>query len=378
MGLIVTSSRAVRPRVVHVTTAHRADDVRIFEREGRSLARCGRYEVVLAAAGTIPAQSGVTLLPLVPAPSSRAGRFTSGPRKAFGLSRAMTADLWHFHDPELLPVALYLARSGAAVIWDAHEDYVAQFTENGGKSWVPGPVRGLVRRGMQAMLAAIDRHATAVVAATPTIADRYTNIRTVVVGNEARLEDFLACEPDFASHRLLFTGSVGPGHLFGEVVAAVERLPSAQLVVAGRPPQPSIWSAAAARLGSRLEHVGWLDRQGLSREMSRSALGLATYADTDAYAVAAPTKLFEFCAGGLPVLASPTVSNRRYVEEGGGGFLADGFSVDAIARTVESALSDREAWELASARGREWAEREGSWEPSEKRLLDLYQEILGV
>lgn len=57
------SRRDVRPRVIHVTTAHRADDMRIFERECRSLASTGRYDVFLAAAGRIPDDVGVTLNP---------------------------------------------------------------------------------------------------------------------------------------------------------------------------------------------------------------------------------------------------------------------------------------------------------------------------
>src|SRR5664280_1300427 len=120
VGLPAMANEVRRPRVVHVTTAHAADDVRIFERECRSLAASGRYDVYLAAAGKIPADAGVTLVPLMPAPTSRARRFSSGPRKGLALSRTVAAELWHFHDPELLPVALKLARSGRHVVWDAH------------------------------------------------------------------------------------------------------------------------------------------------------------------------------------------------------------------------------------------------------------------
>jgi glycosyltransferase involved in cell wall biosynthesis len=255
---------------------------------------------------------------------------------------------------------------------------LSQFTANEDKSWVPGPIRGVVRRGLASMLQAIDGQAAGIVAATPTIAARYTNPRTVVVGNEARLQDFDSCAPEFASRRLLFTGDVGPGHLFDDVVMAVEGVSDARLAVAGRDPSPSAWADAQARLGNRLGHLGWLDRAGLCRAMGDSAVGLATYADTDSYAVAAPTKLFEFCAAGLPVVASPNLSNVRMIGEGGGGFLADGFTADAIARAVESALSDPVAWHAASARGRQWATRVGSWEHSERRLLDLYELILGM
>lgn len=378
MGLPVPENHHVRPRVIHVTTAHRADDVRIFERECRSLTISGRYDVYLAAAGSIPAGSGVTFVPLKPAPANRIGRFSSGPRKALGLSRTLSVDLWHFHDPELLPVALKLARSGVPVIWDAHEDYVAQFTEDGGKSWVPGPVRGVVRLGMKAMLEAVDRHAAGVVAATPTIASRYANPRTVLIGNEARLEDFTGCTPDFASRRVLFTGYVGPGHLFEVIVGAIAAIPDVTLAVAGREPEAKLWAEAESRLGDRITHLGWLDRAGLTAAINQASLGLSTYADIPTNSENSPNKLFEFCAAGLPVVASPNASNAHFIREGRGGFLADGFTADAIAQTIESALADRPDWQLASTRGREWATRVGSWEPSERRLLELYQQILGV
>ncbi len=368
----------LRPIVVHITTAHRANDVRIFERECRSLADCGRYEVYLAAAGQIPGGSGVSLIPLTPVPTSRRSRFVNGPRKALGLARAMSADLWHFHDPELLPVALFLAKRGIPVIWDAHEDYVSQFTADDDKSWVPGPARGIVRRGMKTMLDSVDRHAAGIVAATETIASRYANPRTVVVGNEARLEDFSGCTPDFNAGIILFTGNVGPGHLFGEVVDAVAATRKVSLVVAGREPDAGLWTEAQTRLGDRITHLGWLDRAGLSAAINHASLGLSTYADIPTNTGNSPNKIFEFCAAGLPVIASPNASNVRFIEEGGGGFLADGFSANAISRAIDEALSDRPSWESASARGREWATRVGAWDSSERRLLDLYQEVLGV
>lgn len=370
------SSSGGRPRVLHVTTSHKADDPRIFDRECRSLAE--RYDVYIAGSGSIPAGSGVTLLPMLPSPPSRGGRFTSGPRRALGLARAMAVDLWHFHDPEVLPVALKLARAGEVVIWDAHEDYVAQFAENGGKSWVPAPARGLVKSGMQAMLAAVDRHAAGVVAATPSIANRYSNPRTVVVGNEARLEIFNKCTPDFVARRVLFTGQVGRGHLFDAIVDAVSMLPGVSLAVAGRQPDPALWTVAEARLGSRLSHLGWLDRAGVADAMSRSSLGFSTYSDIPTNSENAPNKIFEFLAAGLPVIASPNTSNLRYIQESGGGFLTDDFTSRGISRAISGALSDRAAWEGASASGRQWAVHYGSWEKSETQLLSLYDEVFGV
>lgn len=141
-----------RPRVVHLSTDHRADDVRVFERECRSLAGTGKYDVYVAASGQMPSNSGVSLIPLTGVSENRAERFALGPPKAWALARLLDVDLWHFHALALLPIAVGLARRGHKVIWDAHEDFSEQFTESGAKSWVPGPLRGAVRAGTNSML----------------------------------------------------------------------------------------------------------------------------------------------------------------------------------------------------------------------------------
>lgn len=378
MGLTPAENRAARPRVVHITTAHRADDVRIFERECRSLAASGRYDVYLAAAGSIPASSGVTCIPLAPSPVTRLGRFSSGPRRALGLSRTLSADIWHFHDPELLPIALKLARSGARVIWDAHEDYVAQFTEDGGKGWVPRPVRGVVLEGMKAMLNAVDRHAAGVVAATPTIAARYSNPRTVVVGNEARLEDFWACAPRPDNSQVLFTGSPSMGHLFGEIIDAVDTFPHLTLAVGGRLPPPELQAAAERRLGTRYRHLGWLDRAGLAEAISDSVLGFVTYADVPAYGdlEGSPTKLYEFAAGRLPVVATPNGAAGHLVAQFRLGEVAGGFTSQDLSRAMERLITNQAAWATRSHDARLWVSRAGGWEASEARLLRLYSELM--
>lgn len=365
-----------RPRVVHVATSHEADDVRVFDKECRSLAGSGRYDVLLAAAGRIPAGSGVGLVPLRDIPSGRVRRFTAGPRKAVALTGSLDVDLWHFHDPELLPVALGLALSGAPVIWDAHEDYQAQMEEEGGKAWIPGPARGVVRRGTNALLRAVDRHAAGIVAATPTIAERYRNPRTVVVGNEARMDTFANCSPSFGARRVLFTGAASSYNLFPEIVAAVASFDDVTLVVAGREPDPELWRAAKATLGSRLVYVGWLDRAALAQQMSDSSVGLTTYRDLPTKNVSSPVKFFEFCAAGLPIVTTPTHSCKRMIEDGAGGFVAPAFTADAITQALTEALSDEERWTRASADGRRWAVKEGSWSRSEAQLLALYDEIL--
>lgn len=366
---------AVQPRVVHLTTAHLADDVRIFDRECRSLAMCGLYEVTLAGPGQIPSGTSVRHVQLPMPQQSRFARFSSGPRAAQRFVSRNQFDLWHFHDPELILVALSVVRSGGKVIWDAHEDYVEQFTSDGAKNWVPRWARRPARWFTAALLRAIDRKAHGVVAATASVASRYQNPRTTVVGNETRLELFSGCVPSYSSRRLLFTGSPTDLHLFSHVINAVAEIPDVVLHVAGRMPTQSVWDWATELLGERLTHLGWLNRAELAAAMNGATLGLLTYADTGPYAHGSPTKGFEFAAAGLPAVATPNEMNKKAIGSSGAGFLSATFDSDGLRDAILLALDSPDRWHHASRAARNWSSTEGSWVHSEARLLNLYEQI---
>lgn len=367
-----------RARVLHLTTAHQADDVRIFERECRSLAESGLYDVYLASPGAMPTGTSVVQIPLSAIPPNRLRRFLTSPIRAFSLCRTTQFDIWHLHDPELLPVALWLAWSGKRVIWDAHEDYLEQFTGDGAKAWVPSPLRRIVREGTSMLISAVDKRVSGVAAATHVIASRYNNPATVIVGNEVRADAFENCHPSFESRTLLFTGNPTPAHLFPEVVQAIVDLPDVSLAVAGRPPEPELWAKAEAALGSRLSHLGWLNRQQLAQAMDSAALGLLTYANTAPYSSGSPTKGYEFAAAGLPVVASPNMMNQELIARNRAGLIASGFDAANLREAISDALSDADRWRSASDAGRMWARSEGSWSASEARLLSLYGELLNT
>lgn len=362
-------------RIYHVTTAHRADDVRIYERECRSLAAVPGYQVALAAPGQIPGGTPIRQRVIPDPPSGRAERFLLSPLRAARALHGVDADVFHFHDPELLPVALLLAKRGRKVIWDAHEDYLAEVDATGPKDWIPTGARGFVQAGTRRVLHAVDTHAAGIVAATVDIAAGYRNPRTVVVGNQARVADFAACRPTFASRQLLYTGHVGDQHCFRELVEGVAAVPDTTLVVAGRSRDEAVWAQAQAVLGPRLRPAGWVDRAGLRELISASALGVVSYADIRTNDHNSPNKLFEFAAAGLPVVATPNAGNAKAVATSGGGVVADDFTAAGFKEAIAAALADESRWTDMSAAARHWADEFGSWERAQQSLLDLYAAI---
>ena len=112
------------PKVVHISTVHSPHDPRIYHKQCRTLAKAG-FDVTLV----IPRdnidfqpQDGVKVI-FLPKPANRRERLGKTRRLAYREARALNADIYHFHDPELIPVGRKLKRENNIVIYDIHEDY---------------------------------------------------------------------------------------------------------------------------------------------------------------------------------------------------------------------------------------------------------------
>ncbi|MBV9096809.1 MAG: glycosyltransferase family 4 protein [Frankiaceae bacterium] len=78
----------------------------------------------------------------------------------------------------------------------------------------------------------------------------------------------------------------------------------------------------------------------------------------------------EAAACGLPVVAGRSGGAPDAVRDGDTGVVVDGSSVDAVAGAVSGLLSDPGRAAAMGARGREWVEREWSWNRSVRSLRD--------
>lgn len=364
--------------ICHVTTAHRVNDVRIVEKECRALAGIDGYRVTIVGEGVPPSDVSMRHFAIGAAPSNRLVRLGTASPRALWAIRNIHADVWHFHDPELLPVAIWLARRGRRVIWDAHEDYLDQIDSAAGKEWIPPRLRGSVRKLFGATLRSIDRRAVAIVAATGHIAASYENRRTVVVGNEARDGEFAECRPTFQSKNLLFTGTANEMTCFPALVEAVRGLPGFTLTTAGSPLSREMASLARSALGDRLLELGYLDRNGLKAAIDRSLIGFVTYADRPTYATNCPNKLFEFAAAGLPSVGTPNPSFTARVAEGEFGVVARDFTAAGLRDAIVLAAADADSWEMMSNNGRIWSGKAGSWNLSSETLKGVYADVLLV
>src|SRR4051812_42862088 len=105
-------------KVCMLSSVHSADDIRIVEKEARSLSRAG-HAVTVVARPPGPRDAGDIDFKLIDLPAiSRWKRPWIIGRAAAALAQSTEADVVQFHDPELIPFALRLKSQGCKVIYD--------------------------------------------------------------------------------------------------------------------------------------------------------------------------------------------------------------------------------------------------------------------
>ena len=106
---------------------------------------------------------------------------------------AERANIYHFHDSELILVGLLLGLRGKRVIYDVHDDLPRQVLS---KRYLPPQLRGLVSGATEKVEDFAAPRFSALVAATLHIAERFRslNCRTVAVQNFSLLDELVAGE----------------------------------------------------------------------------------------------------------------------------------------------------------------------------------------
>lgn len=133
-------------KVCMLSSVHSADDIRIVEKEARSLLRAG-HAVTVVARPPSPRDPGDIQFKLIDLPSvPRWKRPWVIGRAAVALAQSAKADVVQFHDPELIPFALMLKRQGCKVIYDVHEDVPADIYS---KNWIPSALQSITARGAE-------------------------------------------------------------------------------------------------------------------------------------------------------------------------------------------------------------------------------------
>ena len=368
-------------KVCVLTSVHQPFDVRIFHKECKSLARAG-YDVTLVTACERDQIVDGVRLRAVPKAKSRIARLMQTDWRAYREALKQRANIYHFHDPELIPFGLLLRMRGKKVIYDVHEDLPRCMPY---KPYLPKWVGTLAARIVELAENAACRFFSGLVAATPTIAARFCrrNEHTVVVHNYPLMRE-LAAKPhrpwEAREMRVAYAGSsvsIQRGAL--EMVQAMGLLPAdleAWLSLAGPFSPESLRERLAAAPGwKRVQACGVLNRTGVTDLLGRARAGLVLQRPEPNAMAGKPIKMFEYMAAGIPVVSANFPLWRQIVDGAQCGLCVDPLNPREISEAIRYLLTHSQEAEAMGQRGRRAVEERLNWDREEAKLLDLYAEL---
>jgi len=371
-----TPDSAKRPmplRIVHLTSVHSALDHRIFKKECRSLAKAG-FDVTVVGPHPQDAVEELVQIKSVKRHRSKLARMTRTVWSVLREAEKQDADIYHFHDPELIPVGLILRNRGKNVIYDAHEDFPRDILI---KAYLPGWSRRLLSQLASWGEDFACKRFSGIVSVTPGIAERIqqVNPRTITVCNYPYPEELLGEDaPAWKSRKpaVAYVGTITPERGIVEMVRAMGYLSNslaATLEIAGDKIPEEVKTSPG---WSRVRFHGALDQPSAYHMLRNSQVGLVCIHPLPTFLECMPVKMFEYMGAGLPVIASDFPLWRKMLDGLDCAIYVDPLDPKGIAQAIEYLLRNPVKAEEMGRCGQEAVAQQFNWNTQARKLIDLY------
>lgn len=365
-------------KIAHLTSAHPIHDSRIFHKECKTLAARG-YDVTLIAPHHQDCEiEGIQIRAIKPT-YFRLKRMSVSIFAVYKAALQEQADIYHFHDPELIPIGLLLKCRGKKVIYDAHEDFPKDMLD---KKYIPSWLRPPLSKLTSCIEKIAARLFNKVITVTPAIAEKFSSKKTILIRNFPILSEFNLTETipyNNREHKCIYVGSINQNRGLKEMMAAVSFVPThlkVNLQLAGKFQPDALLQQATEYLGwDRVNYLGYLHRHAISKYLQNSRIGLLLLQPIAGYLESYPIKLFEYMAAGLPVIASDFPVWRDIIEKYQCGILLDPNDTQSIANSIEYLITHPDEAEAMGKNGQRACEKLFNWNSEAEKLVNTYLQL---
>ena len=311
--------------------------------------------------------------------TSRLKRVLSFTKKMYKKAITLNADLYHFHDPELLLVGKKLAKGGKKVIYDAHEDVPRQLLT---KAYIPSFFKSLLSRIFERYEDNISSKLSGVVTATPFIRDRFlaNNPRVVEIQNFPFIAEFNT-ESSETEHKkedvVCYVGAISKVRGFPRIVDALDYAGNVKLLLGGKFESEELRDLTAGSSGwNKVIELGFLNREEVRETLMKSVAGLVVLEPTINYLDSIPVKMFEYMAAGIAVIASDFDYWRTLIQDFDCAVFVDPKDPKSIGNAIQALVGDKDRAIAMGHRGKVAVLEKFNWANEEKKLVGFYKKIL--
>jgi len=362
-------------RVVHITSAHKDGDVRIFHKECVSLAAAGFDVFLVVPNAKSRLEKGVNIVSFEDSGSSRFRRAIRTVNRVYETAIELDGDIYHLHDPELLRIAKRFKEAGKKVIYDAHEDLPRQIMS---KPYIPVFLRKTISWFTEINENRIAKKLDGVITATPFIRDRFLNINSTTED----INNFpLISEVEIQSHlnskrekAICYIGAISDIRGISELIHACG-IAKIKLYLAGEMEPGLLSKYSQMEAWKFVEYLGHVDRDKSLQLKKNCFAGVVPFLAVPNHVNAQPNKLFEYMGSGLPVICSDFPLWKLIIEVNECGVCVDCSNPEILAQAIIDLSENTIAIDKMGTNGIRQVTQKYNWEIEKQKLIEFYQKL---
>jgi len=375
----MVENSTTQKKVCHVTSVHPRYDVRIFHKECKSLANSG-FDVTLLVNDNLPNESidGVKIVSTQLKPKNRYERMVKSKKKIKALMLEIDADIYHFHDPELLPESSWIKDEGKKVIFDFHEDVSQQILF---KTWIPNSIRQMVSLIYKMYEKRIARKLDALITVTPKFVERLQQINhtTVMITNYPILNEESERNNIPKKSAICFAGGISPQWNHENIIKAIESIDDIEYILAGSGSNEYLDKLKRLEGWEKVRYLGRIPHEEVKAIYNEAMIGMTLLSNNTQVGdegTLGNTKIFEFMRAGLPVICTYNRLWKEIVVENNCGIAIDPNSIEEIQDVITKIKCNQSLAIKMGKNGRNAVLEKYNWETQANVLNELYLGLL--
>lgn len=368
-------------KITHLTSVHPRYDTRIYIKECTALANVDDYDVSLIVADGLGNEdkNGVHIFD-VGKLHGRINRIFKTSKKVLSEAIALDSDIYHFHDPELIPIGVKLKKLGKKVIFDIHENVGLQIKD---KEYIPRGLRNLIsyiyRKYEKLMLKNFDYLILAEDSYRVYYESLNQNIEVVLnMPDIESLQGFASKERN--KNELFYIGGISKNRGLDVTIDAIkivkDKIPDIYFHCIGPYSEELLNSIDMKGLEKNIKFYGRMPLLDGLKYSKNAKIGLSILKPIGNYTRSYSTKIFEYMAMGLPVITSNFELYKNIVEKYKCGICVNPLDPQEIANAIIYIINNHSQAEDMGQNGRNVVLERYNWFMEKKKLFGVYENLI--
>ena len=364
-------------KICHLTTVHRRNDIRIFRKECKSLSKLYEVFFVVADGFGNKITNEIKIID-VGKENSRFRRIIISPFKVYQATKKINAEIYHFHDPELIPIAMLLKLQRKNIIFDIHENIYEQVKS---KEWLPKIFLPIVLLIVKSLNYIVSKWFYLILAEMS-----YNKIYTKFTQNYINILNYPKIEylqqfnlRDRIENGIFYIGAItsdrGLYSILDSILILDNQNVKCTVHLIGELTEAIDWEKYPT-FKNQIKLYGHLDLMDGYELSKHCKVGLALLKPVGNFIESLPTKMFEYMSIGLPVIASNFNLWESIINDFNCGICVDPEDSCEIAEAINYIFNNPEIAKRMGNNGQKAVSQYFNWANEEGKLFNCYGKLL--